>query len=37
MLCLGFEPEAAEWKLKMKPWSYGGRPFNWYYAQNEIC
>ena len=26
MVCLGLEPEAAEWKAQTNPLSYGGTP-----------
>ena len=26
MVCLGFEPAAAEWRAQTKPLSYGGHP-----------
>ena len=26
MVCFGFEPGAAEWKVQMNPLSYGGNP-----------
>ena len=27
MVCLGFEPGAAEWMTQTKPQSYGGHPY----------
>ena len=31
MVCLGFEPTAAEWKAQTKPRSYGGRQLCGFY------
>ena len=37
MVCLGFEPGAAGWKVQMNPLSYGGTPlFSSCYTANSV-
>ena len=37
MVCLGFEPRAAAWKVQTNPLSCGSNPIYTFFIYNKIC